>query len=204
MTGTDSAIREGVSAWASSGAVRDASSELGTTEMNGNCDSERTSADHDRTNSACALAHHLDACAVKDEAIPEALLGDVALEDAGELVAPGEVVQQPGRLARLFQDGVGQAAEMMRVDEEDRRRGDVVRPRGAEVLQSRQRGRYVDRVECEDSIKKSSKPHTAFRLDQLGAVHGGEAGAFEQRGVGNSSSIGGAEGVRRDDSVQGG
>ena len=55
----------------------------------------RTSADDDATDGACAFAHDLDACAVEDEAIPEALLRHVALEDASKLVAPGEVVQEP-------------------------------------------------------------------------------------------------------------
>ena len=55
-------------------------------------DSERTSADDHGADGARAFAHHLDAGAVEDEAVPQALLGDVALEDAGELVAPGEVV----------------------------------------------------------------------------------------------------------------
>ena len=81
----------------------------------------RTSADDNATDGACAFAHDLDACAVEDEAIPEALLRHVALEDARELVAPREVEHSPRRCARPFENGVAQARQVVRADEEQRR-----------------------------------------------------------------------------------
>lgn len=78
----------------------------------------RTSADYDSTDSACAFAHHLHASAVENQAVPEALLGDVALEDACELVAPGKVEQEPGGVGRLLRDRISQAVEMVWSHEE--------------------------------------------------------------------------------------
>ena len=100
----------------------------------------RTSTDDDSTDGACAFAHHLHARAVEDQAVPEALFGDVALEDACKLVAPSKVEQEPGRVGRLLRDRFGQAVEMVWSHEEQCRGRNAVGTGGTQVLHSSEDG----------------------------------------------------------------